>query len=202
MPPTLECMSSHMDGAHGGLGDWYKEIEQGIQDALNQGSGHEWTTGWYASKKEIASAQITNADGMRIEVSVSDDFDTPGLGCEIIPHTTNLETVREAIYRAWSEAETDQKDNRMYVGYSIHDAKKNGAWIETYIKASGEGAFFCDDSPPGDNYHQWGFQDDGHEIPEDVKEKLEDWVQSNDFGSFTVGEFTVKAWDEAEHLND
>jgi len=27
-------------------------------------------------------------------------------------------------------------------------------------------------------------------------------VQSNDFGSFTVGEFTVKAWDEAEHLND
>jgi hypothetical protein len=192
-----------MDGAHCGLGDWYKEIEQGIQNALDQGSEHEWTTGWYASKKEIASAQITNADGgMRIEVSVSDDFDTPGLGCEIIPHTMNLETVREAIYRAWSEAEIDQKDNRMYVGYSIHAAKENGAWIETYIKARGEGTFLCGDSPPGDSYHQWGFQDDGHEIPEDVKEKLEDWVQSNDFGSFTVGEFTVKAWDEAEHLND
>jgi hypothetical protein len=199
-PPTLECMSSHMDGSHCGLGDWYEEIEQGIQTALNQGPEHEWTTGWYGSKKEIASARITNADGgIKVEASVSDDFDTPGLGERIIQHTTDIDKIREAIYEAWDDAESNQKDNRMYVGYSIHDT--TGAWIETYIKASGEGAYWCGDTPPGDNYHEWGFQCE-YEMTDDVKEKLEEWIQENDFGTFTLGELTVKPWDEPKHLKD
>lgn len=228
-PPTLACMATHMDGAHCGLGDWYGEIEEGIQAALNDGPERDWTTGWYASKKEIASARITNADGgMLIEVSVSDDFDTPGLGERIIQHTTDIEEIRAAIYEAWEEAEGDQKDNRMYVGFSIltetdytrqrfslpyvpywlgrlilrmvpslrRTTVRSQGWVETYIKASGEGAYWCGDSPPGDSYHTWGFQDE-YDIPEDVKEELLDWIDDNDFGSHTVGEFTVKAWDEA-----
>lgn len=233
-PPTLECMSSHLDGAHCGLGDWYPEIEEGIQAALNQGPEHEWTTGWYASKKEIASARITNADGgMKIEVSVSDDFDTPGLGERVIEHTTDLETIRAAIYEAWDDAEGDQKDNRLYVAYSVlteveHTVSRwyipglpywlgslilrvlpflrnrkvrSQGWVETYLKPTYEACDFGYDQPPGDNYHQWGFQDE-YDIPEDVKEQLEEWAQSHDLGSFTVGEFTIKSWDDPKHLND
>jgi hypothetical protein len=150
--PKLECMASHMDGAHCGLGDWYPEIEQGVQEALNQGPDYHWTTGWYASKKEIASARISNeAEGLLIEASVSDDFDTPGYGTRTIPHTTDLEKVRESIYKAWDEAEQDQKDNRLYEGFSVYQENQ---CIEYYIKPRGD-AF---ESPPGDCYHEWGFQ--------------------------------------------
>jgi len=199
-PHKLECMSSH--GAHCGLGDWYKEIEEGIQAALNQGPDYEWTTGWYSSKKEIASACITHAEGgICIEVSVSDDLDTPGLGTQIIQHTTDIERIREAIYEAWEEAEVDQKGNRLYVGYSVHDATENGGWVETYIRPS-DALMWDYEQPPGDNYHQWGFQDESEipesEIPDDVKEKLAEWASDNDFGEFTYGDFTIKAWDKKE----
>ena len=210
MTITLECMSSHLDGAHCGLGDWYAEIEQGIQDALNKGPEYEWTTGWYASKKEIASARITNEQGgIRIEVLVSDDFDTPGIGTEIIEHTTDLDRIREAIYEAWDEAGENQKGNRLYVGYSVltevesHSTyiagKPQGkpirhqGWVETYIKPDGDGCYW--DEPPGDNYHQWGFQDE-YDIPQDVKNKLAEWANDHDWGEFTYGDFTIKAWDE------
>jgi len=199
---TLECMSSHMDGAHCGLGDWYPEIEAGIEAALKKGAEYRWTTGWYASKKEIASANISNTpDGICVEVSVSDDFDTPGLGSRSIAFTTDLEEIRQAIYDAWDDAEGNQKENRMYVGYSVHDATEGGGWVETYIKASGEGALWCGDSPPGDNYHTWGFQNE-YDIPEDVKDQLEEWAQSNDWGSHTVGDFTIKGWDEDPRPKD
>lgn len=193
-PPTLPCMSTHCDGAHCGLGDWYQEIEQGIQEALNKGVEHEWTTGWYASKKEIASARITHAEGgIRIEASVSDDFDTPGLGSRVIEHTTDLEKIREAIYEAWEDAETDQKGNREYAGFSVHDAT---AWVETYIACVSE---HYTETPPGDCYYKWGFQEEC-EIPEDVKEKLADWAERYKYGtaegdSFAVGGFTIKPWD-------
>lgn len=202
-------MASHYDGAHCGLGDWYPEIERGIVDALEKPD--EWTTGWYSSKKEIASACITwTDDGIRVEVSVSDDFDTPGSGEKTIAHTSDLERIRKAIYGAWDAAEEDQKANRPYVGYSVFTevesygrysgGKGQGApvkrqgWVETYIRprvdAVDYGYYGC---PPGDHYHQWGFQDE-YVIPDDVKEQLEDWADTNDSGSHTVGEFTIKAW--------
>tara|TARA_Y100000034_G_scaffold136208_1_gene211530 strand:- start:12589 stop:13167 length:579 start_codon:yes stop_codon:yes gene_type:complete len=185
-------MSSHLDGAHCGLGDWYPEIEQGIQDALNQGPNAEWTTGWYASKKEIASANISNDQGkLHIQVSVSDEFDTPGMGERIIDHTTDLEKVRETIYEAWDDAEFNRKENQTYVGWSILIDGKS--WVETYIQQSADGFFH--DSPPGDCYHQWGFQEE-YDLPEDVKEAIEDFVQSWDGSSqFEFKGFVVRQWD-------
>lgn len=215
--PTLECMKSHCDGAHCGLGDWYPEIEEGIRQALKQGRKAEWTTGWYGSKKEIASACITHVDGkIRIEVSVSDDFDTEGTGEQIIPHTTNLEKIRTAIYAAWDQAEEDQRENRAYYGFSIHHNTRyklhgetkghliRNAWVETLILPRGWG--YEMDSPPGDNYGKWGFQGE-KKIPKAVKEKLEAWandwiVEDAEGESFTYKGWTIKPWDEAHHLND
>jgi len=207
---TLNCMSTHMDGAHCGLADWYSEIEEGIQEALNEGPEYEWTTGWYASKKEIASACITSSEGsLCIEASVSDDFDTPGLGSLTIPHTTDLDVVRDTIYKAWDAAEIDQKANRLYAGYSVltevesyamyiggkpqGEPVRRQGWVETYVKPVGDGHWF--DQPPGDNYHQWGFQEE-YEMPESVKEKLAEWAESNDSGEFSFEGFTIKPWDD------
>jgi hypothetical protein len=192
----LNCMSSHCDGAHCGLTDWYPEIEQGIQTALKRGPKARWTTGWYASKKEIASACITHtAEGICIEVGVSDDFDTEGLGEVTIPHTTSLRKVQDAIFQAWELAEENQKDNRLYVGFSIHNRK--GAWVETLIQPMGDGHWL--DRPPGDNYHKWGWQGDGARIPSKVKEQLEAWADGWNFDhegkSFTVGSWTIKPWE-------
>jgi len=218
-PPTLECMKTHMDGAHCGLGDWYPEIEEGIAAALAKGPEYDWTTGWYASKKEIASAKIDHCEGgMRVEVSVSDDFDTPGMGCQIIQHTTDLERIREAIYEAWSEAEGDQKDNREYVGWSLlHQEEytdyqgrtfKHWAWMETYIQRAGDALEHCfeGDQPPGDNYHKWGFQEDWPEedchsaIPEDVRDVFEQYIHGK-HGNVPMVEYKgwrLRSWDDSE----
>jgi len=215
-PPTLACMKTHMDGAHCGLGDWYDEIEQGIQEALNQGPEHEWTTGWYASKKEIASARITNAEGgIRIEVSVSDDFDTPGMGERVIQHTTDLETIRTAIYEAWEGAEDDQKDNRAYAGYSILtevDLAEHWKGCNVFPEPKGKGQVcidyyiacvspFDEEFPPGDNYHEWGFQGGSDDVPKHVRDQLAEWAERHKYGdaegeSLTVEGYTIKPWDE------
>jgi hypothetical protein len=196
IPEQLPCMSSHLDGAHWGLSDWYPEIEKGIQAALRRGKKYAWTTGWYGSKKEIASACITHINGeIEIEVSQSDDFDTIGRGGVTIPHTKDLELIEKAIDAAWREAEDDMRMNACYVGYSII---RDGHWVETYIKRSGTAWEFCYERPPGDNYHQWGWQRDGERISKKLREAMEDWIEANDFGSTTIDKYTVKAWGDEE----
>lgn len=202
------------DGAHCGLGDWYPEKEKALARAIR--SGKPFDTGWYGSKKEIASARIySDGKTVQVEASVSDDFDTPGMGIAQVfgAAPVSLEQVREAIYRAWDEANDNQSDNRMYVGFSIlrrtirygmysggkpvgkgHRAE---SWVETLILPTGESELF--DSPPGDNYHKWGFQ--GEEpIPAKVKEKLEDWARDYSYGNakgdkLTVQKWTIKPWE-------
>lgn len=192
----LACMSSHSDGAHCGLADWYPEIEKGIQDALNKGPRHNWSTGWYASKKEIASAKIDHENGtISIEVSVSDDLDTEGRGEAIIPHTTDLEALRRAIHEAWDNAESNQKDNRVYCGFAI---LKDGRWVETLLLPLGDGHHYSE--PPGDNYHKWGFQGES-DIPERVQDRLKRWadryiVEDTSRTRYTYQGWTIKPWDE------
>lgn len=193
---TLECMSTHYDGSHWGLNDWYPEIEAGIREAL--ACDDEWTTGWYCSKKEIASCSITktNQNEITVEASVSDDFDTNGYGDVFMVFNQkdidySIEAIRKAISQAWEEAEQDRKDNAIYVGYKVI---KGNAWIETYILDTSGGMY--GDEPPGDNYFEWGWQGDG-ELPDGVKEVLEKWVQSfSGEGECTCDSYTIKQWDD------
>jgi len=164
-PPTpdtvmrLECMNGHGDGAHCGLEDWYPDIEKGIWQALLN-SKKDWTTGWYSSKKEIASARISKLGNiLHIEVSVSDDFDTEGTAWYDIKFTKNLKDlkkIRETIQKVWDMAENNQKDNREYLGYSIGKREKNKRrdWIYTYL-VNTHGL----EKPTGDNYSEFGWQE-------------------------------------------
>lgn len=187
--PLKEFQSG--DGAHCGLGDLYPDKEAALVKAL--ASGKPFDTGWYSSKKEIASARIFSGDGktITVEVSVSDDFDTNGMGRKESPGS-GIEEVRETIYKAWDEANDDQKYNRQYRGYSIMHWStkiKDYVWVrgkmvekvvktmkkkyprcmETYIvNASDFGA----DRPPGDNYMFWGWQSDP------MIEEADGWLKS------------------------
>lgn len=165
----------HGDGAHCGLTDWYPEKEVALASAL--ASGKPFDTGWYASKKEIATARIFSVDGkiVHVEVSVSDDFDTPGSG-EANAAEPTLESIKAAIMEAWEQAESYQKDNREYIGYALfkwtteipfyarRDAndkrkrylRKRKVCMDYLILPLGD----LDSPPPGDYYHFWGWQND------------------------------------------
>lgn len=188
------------DGAHCGLTDWYPNGERAIRRALRKGRAHPWTTGWYSSKKEIACASISNVpgEGIRVEVSVSDDFDTPGMGEDLMPFRGRLKTshqvefIRDAIHRAWELAAADQRANALYRGFSIYE---RNAWVLTYVAPAGDGCHF--DSPPGDNYHEWGWQDEC-ETPKKIKKVFEEWIHDlksyEENASLTVGKYTIKPW--------
>lgn len=119
----------HGDGAHWGLADWYPDKEEALKQALL--SKEDFTTGWYGSKKEIASARISlNEDIIKVEVSVSDDFDTEGYGMTEIPYTTDFVLIEDAIHDAWGEAIEKQKGNSTVELWTI---LKDGRWIETYL---------------------------------------------------------------------
>ena len=206
------------DGSHCGLADWYPDKRKALQVALT--ARKPFTTGWYCSKKEIASACITFdnlvevTQQLRIEVSVSDDFDTPGKGVVVAKWTKDLAKVEKHVYAAWGKAGCEQKANRVYTGFKVltrkrvHSTYASGkpvgkarlatVWCETYIRMDSD---WCDlDKPPGDYYHKWGWQG-GCKIPKAVREKLEDYACSYRNGkaaSLTVGKWTIQPWEEAE----
>ena len=183
------------DGAHCGLTDWYPENEAALKAALD---AHEpFDTGWYSSKKEIASARIWSDDGdsINIEVSVSDDFDTDGMGRRRIKEWS-FDEVASSVREAWDSADEDRKDNEPYVGFSIHDS--TGAWIESYLLNAGE-----HDKPPGDNYHWWGWQhDEVHDlgiphpdIPADAVAAFDAYVATGNWSEpLTVSGWTIRKW--------
>lgn len=204
--PTLSCMANSYDGAHCGLADWYPEIEAGITAALAD-PATSWSTGWYSSKKEIASAKIdydADSETLTVHASVSDDFDTEGMGWITLPWTQDLETIAGAIYQAWDDAEDDRRSKQAYEGYSLIVHKGNpdhGSWIATYL-IDVSGNFL--DYPPGDNYAEWGWQEDltGPELEAAQtleREVMDEWVTTGilldapnvDIGGHT---YTLKLW--------
>lgn len=220
------------DGAHCGLSDWYEENEAALKAALE--SGQPFDTGWYSSKKEIASARISS-DGtsyVQVEVSVSDDFDTEGYGDTRIAVPATLETVSEAIQRAWECAEGNQKDNRQYRGYSlIHHSTQIPQWrrgeniypretrkrypkkvpqcIDYLIVPAGDGD--CSDYPPGDNYSFWGWQNDmdgegANCVEEGISKrtaaKFRAFADKLSSGSLRIGDWEIKAWEDDEPDED
>lgn len=200
--------AAHGDGSHCGLSDWYPENEAALQAALD---AHEpFDTGWYASKKEIATARIYSEDGIKIkvEVSVSDDFDTEGIGYASTDRW-NLDDVSNEVSAAWTKAEQDQEDNQPFEGFSVG---RNGAWEETYLLSDG-----TYDTPTGDNYYWWGWQyaeqgDEGFtgeggtgtgipnpEIPLPAVAAFENWAQKWMYGetredNMTIGNWTIRPW--------
>lgn len=184
------------DGAHWGVAEWYDDKKYALKRAILGKS--DWTTGWYASKKEIVTAKITRERGVyTVEVGVSDDFDTEGVGFRQFKTKKAtvdaiLKRITKELYEAWNEAKVNQKNNRQYRGFSV---LKDGRWIETYIQNVSEWGL---DSPPGDNYHKWGFQGESR-IPKEIKEKLEDWVLDlvldlTSEPEFTYKGYTIQAW--------
>lgn len=195
------------DGSHWGLTDWYPENEAALKAALD--AREPFDTGWYSSKKEIACARIWSqgykdplgaritacGDKIEVEVSITDDFDTPGAGSSSTTDWT-LEAVASAIDEAWDAAQQNRKDNEPYTGFSIHDS--TGAWIETYILSNGEF-----DTPPGDNYYWWGWQGDVNEdqgipdprIPAEAVQAFETYVNDWDRpAELTVAGWTIRPW--------
>ena len=194
----------HGDGAHCGLSDWYKEGEAQLTAALADHAPFD--TGWYSSKKEIASARIWSEDGIKIkvEVSVSDDFDTEGLGYASTDDW-RIYAVQDCITSAWHKADVARDDNQEYEGFRIG---RDGRWEETFLINIGWGENL---SPPGDYHHWWGWQHDGEddgqgiphpEIPVEIVQAFEKWAHNWAFGhhqeiGLRIGEWTITPWREA-----
>lgn len=190
------------NGAHCGLTDRYSSNEAALVAAL---AAHEpFDTGWYSSKKEIASARIYSEDGaeIQVEVSVSDDFDTEGLGYVTVTDWT-VAAVDTAIDTAWDQAGENQADNACYAGFSVMHGRQ---CVDYYLVSNGEY-----EVPPGDCYRWWGWQYDSEEggdevetgiadpaIPLPVVAAFENWAESNAWGkpdaSLTIGKWSIKPW--------
>ena len=189
------------DGAHCGLSDWYSDGEAQLTVALAE---HVlFDTGWYSSKKEIASARIWSEDGVKIkvEVSVSDDFDTEGLGYASTTKWT-IDAVKDCINSASDKADTARDENQDYEGFRVG---REGRWEETYLINIGWGENL---SPSGDYYGWWGWQHDGEDegqgiphpdIPVEIVQAFEKWAHDWAFGrthekSLKVGEWEITPW--------
>ena len=179
-----------------GASDFYDDKREEIMKAI--ASKLPFETGWGGCKKEILSSQIVyDGNFFDCSVSVSDDFDTEGMGdfCANRGETDEetMDNIKKALCQAADLAEENQKDNRVYRGFSIID--KNGGWTETYIQDTGS---WGSEYPPGDNYHQWGFQGENESLTEEIKEKMEEWITSypEDGETFEIEGWKVKPWGE------
>ena len=187
------------DGSHHGLTDWYPTLEKDIKSCM-AGKG-DFTTGWYSSKKEIASANITRIKGVyQIQVSVSDDFDTEGLCIASYDKIKTLDALRQAIDKTWDGAEENRRENKTYVGWSIglrsgkkHRGKNRISWIETYIQCT-DGSDEYDIPPAGDYYHKWGFQGDT-KISRDIKKRIESIIHGYGTSPFYVDDY-IDRWED------
>jgi len=206
--PAEQLPNTWGDGAKWGVSDWYEELETAIAAALVRGKSYAWTTGWYSSKKEIMSARISQRGGeITVEVSVSDDFDTEGRGERTIKFTKRLDRIREALDAAADAAESDRHENQCYHGFSVG---QKGAWEFTLILPNGDG--YLMDSPPGDNYHRWGWQEveDGEDRPAEISADdaasllaaahsfIDGEVSSRKQWAVVCGggEWTIRAWED------
>jgi hypothetical protein len=149
--------------------DFYTNVEEQIVAAFR--SGKCWETPWGGCRKEILSSQFSfDGKTLTAQVSVSDDFDTEGMGeASFVPSQSMTDDeFLAALEKAGSEAHEGacdvQKDNRCYCGYSVGkmDGKKV-PWQFTYlVNVSGF------DTPAGDNYHRFGWQEVETEDDQDM----------------------------------
>lgn len=197
-------------GAHCGLFDLYPEYMAALTLAIE--NNEDFSTGWYGSKKEIASARITrNRDGGNylylVDVSVSDDMDTEGLGRAEFTFAEDdedpekiLPAIETAIATAWENAYRDIAENALYIGFSIGRANREGKllnWEHTFIAPAQDGYF--PEYPPGDCYEKWGWDSEDEngpsDIPTEVKRAMENWIAENIGDNFCVGGWAIRRWE-------
>lgn len=224
-----QAMSNHGDGSHWGISDWYEEIEQALLAVLE--SDEDFDTGWYGSKKEIWSGRIIRSgDTFTLQGSCSDDFDTEGFAEVSLtidpsePPEATLERIRFGLAQAIDRAETNRKDNQLYCGWSIGqvdpETGKRKNWLYTYIQALGMAQDW--DSPPGDNYHWWGWEDqdpdeaygerservaeEQHEfnrmqypdLPDAIRQAFAEFIESCEADTITIDGWRADSWNEEE----
>lgn len=189
---ALKELFQRGDGAHHGISDLYPEKEAALTAAL--ATGQPFDTGWFSSKKEIASGRVSMVGGIvTCEASVSDDFDTEGHG-EAEAHPAGLGTVVmfadvvRALDLALDRADENKKENEPYQGYKVVRA---GSWVETLILPKGDGVEM--ETPPGDNYHVWGWQGDTL-MPASVQATLYRWAENWLGGKKVGGKRTCDGW--------
>jgi hypothetical protein len=190
--------------------DFYDDTKEWIAQAFE--SGLDFETPWLSCKKEILSSQILRENKkITIKVSVSDDFDTPGMGessFRITSKTTPEEffdLLDAASGKAHTEAIQDQNCNACYIGYSVGPVDSEGKfkWVLTYLASNG--GF---DVPTGDYYHRFGWQevetDDPYddsalppeeEIPAEVAKEIARRITRDYPKSITYKGFKAKQWE-------
>ncbi|PNV83812.1 MAG: hypothetical protein C0610_16665 [Desulfobacteraceae bacterium] len=193
------------DGAHCGLTDLYPNYTEALMKAIK--THGDFDTGWYASKKEIASGRIVRRDGLYIvSASVSDDFDTEGLGVvqfKFPSHVNVIEEINKRLNEAWDLADEDRKENAVYAGYSIGkaadtDEVKRFNWIWSYIQPVGIGVEFYE--PPGDCYHSWGWEYGGinkedDKLTTEEREGMEEWIENGGGEPAKFGRWVIESWE-------
>ena len=192
-----------LDAAKWDITDFYPEHEKALRDVI--AIGGDWDTGWYACKKEIQSGRVwSNGSEVICYASVSDDFDTEGYGessfsltpeiAEDVDHI--MELIESHLYAALESAQQDRSDNALYLGYSVGEADESGRpvnWLYTYITPQGWGGDL--DAPPGDNYHEWGWQDCLIGLPEDTINRFEQFAEGFGEGTLVIGNWYIKSWE-------
>ena len=190
--PKLEGFTRG-DGTKWGVSDFYEDKEATLRAALD--SGKDFSTGWFGSKKEIASGCVTRiGKDILCEASCSDDFDTEGNGSATVKIGKKsgdrlLAAIQAALDHALAEAQADRRLNSPVQLWAVYN--QHGSWVETYLAPAGIDC--ADDGPPGDNYAKWFWQGEA-KIPVAVKKAFEERSQSG--GEFTSGGYTFKLCDE------
>ena len=183
-----------------GASDFYQSKQVELTQAL--ASGRPFDTDWHGCKHECLSVRVAY-DGdasYTCQVSVTDDMDTEGIGTieRALNTPATLDDVAGWLNQAWTEAQEQQGENADYTGFSIHEGTADGAWVETYLAKRSDLALMYMDTPPGDNYQQWGFQDETDRIPAAVKSALGSYIEEHQFADeflpCTVGGYTVTRW--------
>jgi hypothetical protein len=194
--------------------DFYEEDQNTLIKAFE--SSLDFETPWLSCKKEILSSRITRSGRtITVEVSVSDDFDTPGMGCHSFTVNRNTTTeqflakLEDAGDKAWGAADEDRKGNACYVGYSVGPVGEGDqfSWVTTYLVD-----IMGFDTPSGDNYYRFGWQEvpEGEEdgdidtlpdpelMPPDIARKLADAINGDDYcpAQVDIDGWRAKRWND------
>jgi len=166
--PATFTFNHRGDGAKWSVSDFYEDFESELIRALS--SGLDFDTGFYGVKKEIESGRIERrGDTIFVTVSVSDDFDCEGVGEVSFPAIDlTVDAVKAALDEALDAARENQRDNEVAALYLVGKDQGPGMspWSFTFLRDMSGYDF---ESPPGDSYHRWGWQEVDTDDDSDVE---------------------------------